>query len=271
MHADARLTTLTRVGFAARGLLYIVIAFLVIGTGRTEDQQGALSYLGQGGGKWLLVLMALGLAAYGIWRLADAAFNIERHPDDKKGLAERLAAVASGIAHLLLAWQAVNLVRGTAAASGGSSGGSGGAQESAQKALELPGGELLLSIAGLVLIGVGLFQFVKAAKESFCDKLEPSVAQQPWVKWAGRLGYSARGLVFAITGYFLLRAGFSEQASEAGGVEQALSWLSSPCDVLVAIGLLMFGLFSLVEARFRIIQDVPVEGAARQARSKLPI
>lgn len=269
MHADARLTTLTRLGFAARGLLYIVIAFLVIRAGRTEDPSGALTYLGQGAGKWLLILMAIGFIAYGVWRLCDAAFNIEHHEDGKKGLAQRLGAGASGIVHLFLAWQAIRLVRGTAEASGG--GGGGQTQESAQTALGLPGGELMLVLAGLILLAVGAFQFVKAAKASFCDKLEPSIAQQEWVKWTGRLGYAARGLVFVITGYFLLNAGLSEQASEAGGMEQALTWLSSPWDVIVAIGLLMFGLFSLVEARFRIIHDVPVEGAARHARAKMPI
>lgn len=56
--ASARLETLTRVGFATRGLLYIVIALFVITTGRAEDPAGALQYLGQGGGLVCIRLVA---------------------------------------------------------------------------------------------------------------------------------------------------------------------------------------------------------------------
>lgn len=266
MDASARLTTLTRLGFAARGLLYLVIAYLIIRTGQAEDPSGALTWLGQGGGRLLLIVMAAGLIGYGLWRLADAAFNVEHHEDGKKGLAQRLGAGASGIVHLFLAWQAIRLIRGAAQSSGGN-----GAQEGAQTALGLPGGTVMLLLAGLVLLGVGAFQLVKAAKASFCDHLDPSVAHEPWVKWAGRLGYAARGVVFLISGYFLLQAGLQSQASEAGGMEQALAWLTSPWDLIVGIGLAAFGIYSLIEARYRVLHDVPVEGMARQARSKLPV
>ncbi len=77
--------------------------------------------------------------------------------------------------------------------------------------------------------------------------------------------------MFLISGGFLLAAGLRERPSAAGGMADALAWLTPPWDALVAIGLLLFGLYSLIEARFRVIQDVPVEGAARKARSKLPV
>ena len=266
MDASARLTTLTRLGFVTRGLLYLVIAWLILRTGRTEDVSGALAYLGQGGGRILLIVMAAGLIGYGLWRLADAAFNIERHDGDKKGTAQRFGAGASGLIHLFLAWQAISLLRGAAKASSGDS-----AQQGAQTALELPGGTLLLLLAGIVLLGVGVFQLVKAAKASFCDSLDPQVANKPWVKLAGRLGYAARGVVFLISGYFLLRAGLQSEASAAGGMEQALSWLTSPWDVIVAIGLAAFGIYSLIEARYRVLHDVPVKGVAQHARAKLPV
>ena len=261
MNADSRLTTLTRIGFAARGLLYIVIALLVLRTGRAEDTSGALEYLGQGGGRLLLGVMAAGLLAYGLWRLADAAFDVERHGSDGKGALERLGAGASGVVHLLLAWQAVRLIQGAGSAGDGT-------REGARAALRLPGGETMVTIAGAVLLGVGVLQLVKAVKAGFLRHLEPRAARQAWVQWTGRAGYAARGLVFMISGYFLLRAGLENQASEAGGTGQALSWLTSPWDTLVAVGLLAFGLFSLVEARFRQLHDVPVDAAVRRATGK---
>jgi hypothetical protein len=258
MNASARLTTLTRIGFAARGLLYIVIAVLVIRTGRAEDPSGALEYLGQGGGRVLLGVMAAGLLAYGVWRLADAAFNIERHSADRKGMFERIGAAASGLVHLLLAWQALRLIQGS-----GSSG--DGTRQGTQVALDLPGGKTIVVLAALVLLAVGIFQLVKAVKGSFLQHLEPQAARQAWVQWSGRAGYAARGLVFMISSYFLLNAGMENQASEAGGTAEALSWLTNPWDLLVAIGLFAFGLFSLVEARYRRLHDVPVDGAVEQA------
>jgi hypothetical protein len=259
------LTTLTRLGFAARGLLYLVIGFVVIRTGRAEDPSGALETLADGSGSVLLYLIIAGFLAYGLWRMSDAAFNIERHEQGSTGLRERVGAAASGIVHLFLAWQAVKLLQG----SGGSGG--GGTQEGAQTALQLPGGQLAVALAGLVLLGVGAVQLVKAYKASFLKHLEPGVASQPWARYTGQGGYAARGLVFLISGGFLFAAGIQEQASEAGGMAEVLTWLTSPWDTLVAVGLILFGLYSLIEARFRVLHDVPVDGVAAKARSKLPV
>ena len=110
MQAAARLTALTRIGFAARGMLYIVIAVLLIGTGRAEDLTGALAYLNQGMGRVLLIIMTAGFIAYGLWRLSDAAFDVERHGSDGRGLGQRFAAAASGLIYLALAWQAAWIV-----------------------------------------------------------------------------------------------------------------------------------------------------------------
>jgi hypothetical protein len=259
----ARLTTLTRLGFAARGLIYLVIAILIITTGRAEDPAGALRYLGQGGGQILLLLMTLGLLAYGLWRLCDAAFNTERHGNSQKAMRERLGAAASGIVHLFLAWQAIRLIRGVGAPRGDA------AQDNAQSVLQLPGGAMFLMAGGVILLAVGAFQIVKAAKGTYLKNLDPAVARKPWAKWSGGLGYAARGFVFLITGVFVLGAGFDEQASEAGGMADALSWLNSPWDMIVAVGLLAFGLFSLVEARFRVLHDVSVENIGRRVSAKL--
>lgn len=259
----AQLTMLTRLGFAARGLIYLVISFLILTTGRAEDPQGALEYLGQGGGRILLIVMTLGLLAYGIWRLSDAAFDIERHGSDKSGVRERLGAGASGIVHLLLAWQAITLIQGTGESSGD------GTQEGARSVLQMPGGATMLIIAGAVLLGVGLYQLVKAVKQSYLKHLEPRIAQQPWAKWSGRLGYAARGFVFLITGGFLIGAGLEEKASEAGGMGAALSWLDSPWDMAIAIGLFGFGVFSLIEARYRILHDVPVGSIGQRVKATL--
>lgn len=257
MNVDARLTLLTRVGFATRGLLYLVIATLILRTGRAEDPSGALEFLGQGGGQLLLGVLTIGLVAYGIWRLADAAWDIERHGTDGKGWAERAGAGVSGIVHLALAWQAVGLMRG-AAQSGDST------REGTQMALRLPGGWALVMIAAAILFALGAVQLVKAATGSFLRYLDPRIVRQPWVRWSGRAGYAARGVVFLIIGWLLLNAGIEEQASGTGGMARVLGWLTHPFDLIVGAGLLGFGLFSLVEARFRRLHDVPIDAVTRK-------
>ena len=257
MNANARLTSLTRIGFATRGLLYLVIAMLILRTGRAEDPSGALEFLGQGGGQFLLGVMTIGLVAYGIWRLADAAWDIERHGADRKGWAERVGAGVSGIVHLALAWQAVKLMRG-AALSGDST------QEGAQRALQLPGGWALVMIGAAVLFALGIVQIIKAVKGSFLRYLDPRIGPRDWVRWSGRAGYAARGIVFLIAGWLLLNAGIEERASGTGGMARVLGWLNHPFDLIVGIGLLGFGMFSLVEARFRRLHDVPIDAVTRR-------
>jgi hypothetical protein len=265
---SAALTMLTRLGFAARGLLYLVIGLLILRSGRTEDATGALGVVAEGGGRILLFLIILGFLAYGLWRLTDAAFNVERHGSDGRGKRERIGAAVSGIVHLFLAWQTVRLFRGTAASRDGAS---SGAQEGAATALQLPLGTVMLEIAGIVLLGVGVAQLVKAWKADFLRHLEPRVAGQPWARWTGQGGYAARGLVFLITGSLLFSAGLKQRSREAGGMEQALDWLSSPWDSIVAVGLFLFGLYCLIEARYRVLNDVPVGKLAAKARDKLPV
>ena len=72
---ESKFQWLARFGFVMRGVLYIVIAMLVIGTGRTEDLTGAMEYLDRGAGRWLLMLMVAGMFGYGLWRVSDAAFG----------------------------------------------------------------------------------------------------------------------------------------------------------------------------------------------------
>lgn len=262
MVEHVRLRTFTRIGFAARGLLYIIIAWLIFRTGRSEDLEGALEYLAEGGSELLMIAVIAGFVAYGVWRLCDALFNVEYHPDDGKGKRERLGAAGSGIVYLLLALQAFRLIRGSGAGDSGDA-----TQENARTAMSLPGGEIMLIAAGVILVLVGGYQLIKAYKASFLKHLEPGIASQPWAKWSGQFGYAARGLIFIISGAFLFQAGVEGDAGEAGGLESALAWLDSPWDMLAAFGLLAFGLYSLVEARYRILHHVPVEELAHRASS----
>lgn len=252
MTKEDRFIMLARVGFAARGFLYLVIAWLVVETGRAADLTEAMRYVADGDGRILMAVLLAGFIAYGAWRLSDAALDTEGHGDGTSAAVKRAGAAASGLIYLFFAWQAYTLLTGNGASGGGSASG-GGPEEQTQTVMQLPGGTLLLLIGAAVLAGVGAYQIVKAAKAGFCDRLQPGIAQQWWTIWFGRLGYGARGIIFLVTAYFLLQAALTGDSSQAGGMEEALSWLSRPVSLAVATGLALFGLFSLIEARYRRI------------------
>ena len=246
---ESRFLTLCRIGFFGRGVLYILIAWLALQTGRTEDLTGALEYLGQGAGRLLLIVIAAGLAAYGLWRLADAAFAIENPGPHGKALRKRAAAGFIGLIYLYLSYKAVRVLLAGRA-------GTMSAQEQADTVLDLPGGVVLLGCAALVLAIAGLNQFRKAGKCTFLEPLDDR-AREPIVKWLGRIGYAARGVIFLTLGYLIAKAALDGRSNEAGGMEQALDFFSGPVLYAVALGLLLFGAFSIVEALFRHLHEPP--------------
>lgn len=238
----------TRIGFAARGVMYLLIGWLALRSGRTEDGGGVLEYLASGGGRILLAGMALGFLGYGSWRLADAWTDGSGRGSDAKAIAARGGGAVSGFIHLFLAFGAVRL-----ALNGGGSGGGDSTREGAATALAMPGGDIALILVGLALLGTGLFQLRKAWSLDFMRDLAAHDAGGGWVCWLGRGGFAARGIVFLVMAWFFWKAGSQGSSSEAGGLGDALGSLPGALQMAVAAGLLLFGLYSLVEARYRRI------------------
>jgi hypothetical protein len=245
-----------RFGFVTRGLLYIVIAWLVIVAGRTEDLTGAMEYVDHGIGKGLTIFIVAGMAGYGLWRVSDAAFGMDSGRHHAKAWRRRIAAASSGAIYLFLAYKALRImVQGYA--------GSGDAHEHAATALHLPAGTFLLGAAAAVLGGAGIVQLWKAGSCSFLRHLDEP-ACRPLAKWLGRIGYAARGVIFLTVAWLLARGALHHSAAEAGGLEQALDTLRGPLEIPVAAGLALFGFYSLIEARYRSIHKPPTEHIKRK-------
>ena len=254
--SESKFQWLARFGFVMRGLLYIVIAWLVIRTGRTEDLTGAMEYLGHGLGRGMMIFVVAGMAGYGLWRVSDAAFGMDSGRHHPKAWRRRIAAASSGAIYLFLAYKALRIMFGQR-------GHVGGVQQNAATALHLPAGDLALFIAAAVLAGAGIVQLWKAGSCSFLHHLDDA-AHHPLAKWLGRIGYAARGVVFLTVAWLLARAALDHRATEAGGLEQALDALRGPLQFPVAAGLALFGAYSLIEARYRSIHKPPTEHIKRK-------
>lgn len=247
-----------RVGYLSRAILYSVLGLIAL-TSAGRISQGTngifLAIEDFPAGTVVLWIMVAGLIAYAMFRFASTFFDIEHNGSDGKGIAKRIGHAGSAIGHLALAWSALAF----ATNSGGSSG--DGAQEAASGLLSMSLGGLILGLVGLAFLAAAIFQARKGISGEFMHRISP---QAPgFTRWLGGAGYVARAVVFAIIGWSLFKAGFmSGGSSQVKTLGDAVASLSGQgiSFTLVSIGLLMFGLFSLVLAQYRIIPEMTGNG-----------
>jgi hypothetical protein len=236
---------MTRLGFASRALMYGSIGWLALRSGRTEDAGGALDYLATAAGSVLVAIMAAGFFSYGAWRLWEAWLDAEGRGSDARALGIRLAGAGSGLIHLGFGAAAI------LAALHARHGGGDAPKTGTAMALSMPGGAWLVYLGAAILTGVGIQQFRKAWTLKFMRHLTCSQGVRGWICWLGRAGYAARGAVFLIMAWLLVRAAQAHSAAAAGGIDDALGSLPRAAQFAVAAGVFLFGLFSLAEARYR--------------------
>lgn len=251
---------LARFGMGAQGLLYSIVAVLAIGIaldqgGKTTDQRGALRTLAsESWGKWLLVLLAIGLAGYALWRFVVAALGEKVERGEDVGAGKRLVYAARGLVYASLSWTAVSIV-----ADAGSSGGGGKQDKAAAVVLDWPGGVAVVTAAGLGVLGYGLWNVYKGLSRRFLKDMkveEMNEVGRRWIRRTGLAGHVARGVVFGLIGVFLVKAALEYDPDETIGIDGALQKLASHSygDALlglVAAGLLAYGIFCLARARYR--------------------
>lgn len=247
---------LARAGLAARGVVYLVVGLLALNLAFGDDkgqasQSGALKEVAQQPfGKVLLIVLTVGLLGYAIWRLTRAALGHGK--EDSDDAKERVGALGSGIVYLMLFFTSLQILLGS-----GSSG--GGADKATGGVLGWPAGQWLVGIAGLVLIGVAAEQAHRAWSKKFCEWSktdEMSHRMRKAFKGVGTAGHAARAVVFAMMGYFVIKAAVEFDGDKAVGLDGALAKLrdASHGPVLlgiVALGFMAFAAYSALDARYR--------------------
>jgi hypothetical protein len=236
------------------GALALAIALGAGAMGTSPNQQGALVLIAHTPvGRPAMVVICAGLIAYAVWKFTQGFFGHGPEGGGSARLKDRIANVGGGLVYL--GFFAVAIL----ALTGSSSSSSDEPRHAARGILGWPAGQLVVGVAGVALMAISLYQIYEAirgryARESKTEQMNPPERGAFMV--LGRIGLTARALVFGLIGYFLVRTAIEAKASNAVGVDGALArlhqqplgrWLVA----MVAAGLLTFAAFSLAEARYR--------------------
>ncbi|MFL6036151.1 MAG: DUF1206 domain-containing protein [Gaiellaceae bacterium] len=253
------LAPLARIGLVAKGVSFAIVGVLALRVavghgGNSTSREGALATLAdEGYGKWLLLALAAGFAAYALWRIAQAFF--EREEEDHKRWGKRAGYLGRAAIYTALAYSAAKLATGTTHTQSQSK----RAREATADVLDWPAGRWIVGIAGLCVIGAGLFNGYRGVTCKFAERWntgEMSAAVRRWATRIGVAGLLARLVVFGLIGAFAVKAALEYDPKEAIGLDGALQklaqqsygpWLLG----LTAAGLLAYAAYCFADARYR--------------------
>ncbi|MFJ2262033.1 DUF1206 domain-containing protein [Streptomyces sp. NPDC087844] len=248
-----------RAGFTARGVIYLLVGLLALqiafgGSGKQADQGGALQEVsGKPFGEVVLWALGVGLVGMALWRLSEAVFGAAGPDGDKAK--KRVASAARAVFYGFVAYSVISFAAGAA----GSGSSDGKSRDATAKAMDLPAGRWLVGVAGVVILCAGVWMAVQAARRKYHKHMRLGAVSRKVrqaVDVTGVGGGVARGLVFAVAGGFAVRAAWDYEPDKAKGMDDTLrSFAETPVGpwllVLIAVGLMLFGLFSFAMARYR--------------------
>jgi hypothetical protein len=252
---------LARAGLVAKGLTYCIVAALAInvavsGRGQIEDRPGALHEVAQSSlGRILLAALAVGLAGYAIWRFAQALLGRTLETGEHEGVLKRIGIAARGALYAWLAFVCAELVF----EADGQAGQGKDEKELTARVLDWPLGRWIVAAVGIAVLAAGVYNLYRALSQKFRKDLKEGQMggeERRWYTVIGVIGHTARGVVFMLAGFFIARAAWEYDPKEAIGVDGALAKLANaeygPFLLgAVAAGLFAYGLFCLVQARYR--------------------
>ena len=248
---------LARAGLTARGVIYILIGWVAVlvalgRSAREADQQGAIQLLASKPyGLVSLWLLGIGFVGYALWRLSEAAFGVT---GEGNGTGPRLKSLGRAVVYAGFAVLTFKAISGAQTSSQ-----SHQQQDLTAKVMQYPAGRWVVGIVGLVIVIAGLVLVMEGFRRKFMKYLQTgqmSRRTRRVVRLLGTVGTIARGVVFALVGVLVIDAAITHSASKSGGIDKALLTLrDQPFGVFLmlaaALGLLIFGIYGLCEARWR--------------------
>lgn len=256
---SASLEVLARVGLIAYGVVHLLIGWLAVQlawgltASKSADTSGALKTLAdQPFGKILLWLVAVGLVALALWQ-ASATIWGYRNIEGAKRLQAQVTSGAKAVIYAALGASAASVALGSGESSSQSQ------QQATSGVLALPGGQVIVVVTGLIIVGVGVAGVVKGVKKAFIEEIDVSSMSpgaRKGVSRVGQVGYIAKGLALGVVGGLLSYATLTFDQHKAQGLDGALQTiLAQPFGrfllTAVALGFVAFGLFAFLQSRYR--------------------
>ena len=254
---SASLELLARAGLIAYGLVHLLIGWLAMqiawsASGKSADTSGALKTLAdQPFGKILLWLVAGGLVALALWQASEAIWGY-RNREGAKRVRKQLTSGATAVIYAALGVSAASVALGSGSSSSQSQ------RQATSGVLAWPAGQVIVVVAGLIIIGVGVAAAVKGVKKSFTEEIDTSsmspVARKG-VARMGQIGYIAKGVALGLVGGLLSYAALTFDRQKAGLDGALQTILAQPFGkfllTAVALGFVAFGLFAILQSRYR--------------------
>jgi hypothetical protein len=268
MREVMRFELLAKLGYAARGIVFLLVAVLALFSGmaggQPETKTAISTLLQQPLGRVWVGLIGVGLLGFVAWRLAQSIADADGQGNDGKAMIIRAALLGSAVTYTGLAVYAL----GHAVSASGDSGGSG-EKGLAQWVMSQPFGSYVAIAIGLGLMVGGIVTGAKGALRKF-EKYVQFPDRSGVLSYICVYGLMARGAVFSITGILFAYAGFKVDPDQAGGIADALEWLrelpfGSVLYVVIAIGLAAFGVYNLIAAKYRTVKGPRLNDVKRGA------
>ena len=250
---------LARFGLVVQGVSFGLVALLAIELalgigGKATDREGALRTIAEGGfGRFVVIVLAIGFGSYALWRLAQTFLGHDvEEPGAKRKWSKRITSLGKAAIYGALCAAAVSILVGE-------DGRSNKEQEATRGILGWPGGRW---VVGVIALGIGmaaLWNLYRAVSGQYKESLKTGQMSSSELRWTTRIafvGLTARAVVFGLISWFFFKAAADYDADKARGLDGALrklahqpygKWLLG----VVAAGLLCYGLFCLIQARYR--------------------
>lgn len=251
-----------RLGYWAKGIVYgmigVLAALAAFGpSGKMTGTSGALQSIAEiPFGEVALWIIGIGLIGYILWDFIKAIKDPENEGSDAKGLIKRTGFFISGLIYSNLAFGAIKLASHT-----GSAGGENSEKTISAKLMEQPFGTWIIGLIGAIIIGYGIYELYSGVKDKFMAKFktyEMNDKEHKIARMSGKIGLISRGIVLSMVGFFFIRTAYTQNPNESKGLGGALTELASQpygqvLLAIVAIGLILYGLYQIIRGRYQQI------------------